>query len=167
MICIALTACKSDSENSIRNQQNESFQLNSEDLSNFENLDLRTYEINASIMVPKDESTSVKHQLDSFDWIIKQGKQSYLSIEDWGTADGLNHFIEEIKKQTEEIEIIENSDDFVFYKKTVGTSQTTYHAAAQHNIEGVNYLFITAKQGFSEDGVKAVVASIKSVELRP
>lgn len=136
----------------------------SENFDDFEEFDLRPYEINASLMVPKEDRTLINHKLDTYVWDLKKGKQTFITIHDWGTLDGFKELLKELENESEEVEFIAKEDNFTIYKLTTGTSKVTFHTAAQHDIDGINYLFESSRQGLSEDGVKDAVVSVKSVQ---
>lgn len=159
-LSLFLTSCKSDSDESTRNTND----ISTDDLNDFIEFDLRPYELNASLMLPKEERASIRHQLDTYEWDVKIGKQTYLSIFDWGTKDGFEDYYERLENHPEKVDFIEKEKNFTLYTLTTGTSKVTYHTAAQHEIDGVNYLFESSKQGLSKDGVEDAVLSVKSVE---
>lgn len=161
---LLIVGCSSE-ENETTQQDTVKKNSSSDALKNYEEFDLRPYEINASLLLPKGETASVKHQLDSFSWQILLGKQVYVTIQDWGTENGMEHYLKKLKKQNSQIDFIEQEDDFVKYKSTVGTSKITYHTAAQHKIEGINYIFESnSKVGLSKEKIEQAVVSVKSVE---
>lgn len=162
IVTLTFGACKSDQEKDASNQEVSA----TEDMENFIDFDLRPYEINASIKVPQEERTLIRHELDSFEWDLKKGKQTYITIHDWGTMDGFKKYLEDLDNHSEKVDIIEQEDSFILYKLTTGTSKVTFHTAAQYEVEGINYIFESSQNGLSEDGVKDAVFSVKNVSFK-
>jgi len=106
----------------------------------------------------------VLHQLDTYAWDLKLGKQTYVSIMDWGTENGFEKYLKKLDNHTETVDFIEKEEDFVVYTLTTGTSKVTYHTAAQHEIDGINYLFESSSNGLSKDGVEDAILTVKSVQ---
>ncbi len=166
-LSLVFTSCKSEgSENANTDSNGETATdiTSIENLGDFIDFDLRPYELNASILVPKNERATIHHQLDTYVWDLKMGKQTYVTIKDWGTLNGFEKYLEEIENLPETIEFIEKGNNFTLYTLTTGTSKVTYHTAAQHEIDGINYLFESSSNGLSKDGVEHAVISVKSVK---
>ncbi|WP_107039448.1 hypothetical protein [Brumimicrobium mesophilum] len=163
-IALSLSSCKTDSGENVENQNSDGTEISNKDYSDFVEFDLRPYELKASLMVPKEDRTLIKHELDTYTWDLIKGKQTFLKIQDWGMIDGFKRYLEELDKQSEKVEFIEKEKNFTVYKLTKGTSKVTYHTAAQHEIDGINYIFESSDQGLSEEGVKDAIVAVKSVE---
>lgn len=163
-LSLIFSSCKDESsvEDSELNSNSENT-TSSEDLGDFVKFDLRPYELNATLLVPKNERATVLHQLDTYVWDLKMGKQTYVSIIDWGTENGFEKYLKKLDNHTETVDFIEKEEDFVVYTLTTGTSKVTYHTAAQHEIDGINYLFESSSNGLSKDGVEDAILSVKSV----
>jgi len=160
---VSLISCNSNEKKTNANQE-ENLESTEESSVSLTDFDLRPYEINAKIKVPTADIVSVHHQLDSFDWDLLLGKQSYVMIQDWGTENGFEAHLKALEEENADIEYIEQEEAFLLYKSTVGASKISYHAVAQYEIEGINYLFLSSKIGFPHDKMDRVVASIKSVK---
>jgi hypothetical protein len=160
-IGLFFASCNDDSGESSGNSNSDN--ISTEDLVNFVVFDLRPYEINASLMIHKEETADIKHQLDTYEWDLTIGEKTYISIYDWGTKDGLENYLEKLENHPETVEFIEKEENFILYTLTTGTSKTTYHAAAQHKIDGINYLFESNEKGLSKEEVRNAVISVKNV----
>ena len=160
-----ITACKNDPHKGDNTQNsNETTSNVEEDYNGFIEFDLRPYELNASLMVPEEDRTLIKHKLDTYEWDLIKGKQTYITIQDWGMINGFEKYLEKLDNQSQKVEFIEKEKNFTVYKLTTGTSKVTYHTAAQYEFDGVNYIFESSQQGLSEDGVKNAIVSVRSVE---
>lgn len=164
-LSLIFTNCKSEPSKTDSHGQASQSYTSIEDSGDFIEFDLRPYEINASLMVPKEERASIMHQLDTYVWDLKMGEQNYITILDWGTVDGFEKYLEKLDNHSETIDFIEKEENFTIYKLTTSTSKVTYHTVAQHQIEGINYLFESSSNRLSQDGVEDAVFSVKSVEL--
>ena len=164
-LILTFSSCKDESqvEDSELNSNTENT-TSTEDLGDFVAFDLRPYELNATLLVPKNERATILHQLDTYVWDLKMGKQTYITILDWGTKDGFENYLEKLENHVETVDFIEKEKNFIIYTLTTGTSKVTYHTAAQYQIEGINYLFESSSNGLSKDGVEDAVLSVKSVE---
>lgn len=164
-LSLIFSSCKDESsvEDSELNSNSENT-TSSEGLGDFVKFDLRPYELNATLLVPKNERATVLHQLDTYAWDLKLGKQTYVSIMDWGTENGFEKYLKKLDNHTETVDFIEKEEDFVVYTLTTGTSKVTYHTAAQHEIDGINYLFESSSNGLSKDGVEDAILTVKSVQ---
>lgn len=160
LFSLFLNSCNEDEQNN----ESDNEITASQNTDDFEKFDLRPYELNASLLVPKDERTLIKHELDTYVWDLKKGKQTYITIHDWGTLNGFKEYLKELENKSAEVEFIEKEENFATYKLTTGTSKVTYHTVAQHQIDGINYLFESSQLGLSEDGVKDAIVSVQSVE---
>lgn len=176
-----LFACKSDNDNGSDTIQVE-YPDEEEDLYNFEALSLQPYGIDAIIYLPDETSSigtstsaEVLHELDGFEWEIMVGSNFHLTIEDWGD-ESFSEYIEDLDEQNIfDVEYLEKEDNFIYYKttlkvkgkkntKNIGTGHETFHVAAMHTINGVNYIFRTNKDGHSKkitDYMKKTVMYIK------
>ncbi|RYM33974.1 hypothetical protein ERX46_08385 [Brumimicrobium glaciale] len=162
-LSLIFTNCKSDDYLDSNNESSENG-TSPENTDDYVEFDLRPYEINASLLVPKNERATIKHQLDTYVWDLKMGKQTYITILDWGTVNGFEKYLEKLENHSETVDFIEKEKNFAIYKLTTGTSKVTYHTVAQHEIDGINYLFESSSNGLSQDGVEHAVFSVKSVE---
>jgi hypothetical protein len=154
------------------------------DLYEFEAFSLAPYEINAMIYLPDATANigaatdpKVAHEMDGYNWDLYLGQNFHMRIEDWGDDDHLAYEKENLKDQSHiyEVEYIEESDNFVYYKATlkdngavssdnVGTDHVSYHCIGQHTIEGVNYIFRTNIAGHPKPITDYMAKSIKSVK---
>ena len=150
-------------------------------LDNFEALSLRPYQIDAMVYIPDETasigastSTTIKHDLDSYEWLIEAGPNFRLKIEDWGD-EPFEEFLTYVDDlDIYNIEYLEKDENFVVYKTTlkfkgisndnkVGVNHESFHVAAQHTINGINYIFRTDDDGCEEKIVKYMIKSVKSI----
>lgn len=159
-----------------------------EELDDFEGFILTPYGINAMIYLP-DETASigastdveVLHDLNSFEWELKVGPNFHMIIEDWGD-DSFQEYIKNVENQNiHTVEYLAKEENFIYYKatlkvkgsienKNVGVNHETYHVAAQHTINGVNYVFKTNNDGHTKavaDYMAKSVKSVKEIEVKP
>jgi hypothetical protein len=154
------------------------------ELYEFEAFSLAPYEINALIYLPDATANigaatnpKVVHEMDDYKWDLYLGQNFHMHIEDWGDDDALAAHIANLEDHSHiyEVEYLEKTDDFVYYKSTlkddgaiesdkVGTDHITYHCVGMHTIDGVNYIFRTNKLGHPKPITEYMAKSIKSVK---
>lgn len=152
-----------------------------DDLDDYEAFSLNSYQIPVMIYLP-DESTGigasttpeVTHEVDGFEWEISIGQNFKLKIEDWG-SDPFENFVNYVQKQSiYVVEVLEQTPDFIYYKTTlkskgkegvdnVGVTHEQYHVAAQHTINGYNYIFRTTEDGVNQKTAEIMAKSVRSV----
>lgn len=180
-----LNGCTFKNENlSIDNDQQTALQALKSLLKEYEIFDLKPYEINASIYLPGEKtaigsslSPEVEHEEGGFKWKLSIGEQFQIIIQDWGREDMITEKRLELKGHQKyyKIEFIEDSPDFISYKKTlnvsglkeaskdVGIEHISYHCCGQRTIAGINYMFSSTADGIPKPTLKYLSASIKSV----
>ena len=156
----------------------------SEELYDFEAFSLKPYEINALIYLPDATANigaatdpKMVHEMDDYQWDLYVGQNFHMHIEDWGEEDALKAHLEELKDHSGiyDVEFLEQEDDFVYYKSTlkvdgasaesnVGVDHVTFHVVAQHEIDGINYIFRTNKEGHPKPITDYMAKSVKSVK---
>ncbi len=154
-----------------------------EDLYSFQAFNLKSYGIDAFIYLPDETSNigaavdpQVKHEQDGYQWELQVGPHFQITIEDWGDDDAFKAKLEELKNQKiYTVDFIEKEDDFAYYKttlnvegskngnKNIGVKHETYHVIAQHNIDGINYIFKTADSGAPKPITDYMAKSVKNV----
>ncbi|WP_133122094.1 hypothetical protein [Brumimicrobium salinarum] len=161
---LALSSCTSKSADE-QTTKHGFLEASKEIAQSYNTFDLRPYEISAAIKLPTDKSISVLHELDAFDWEILNDDQPFLIIQDWGAEDAIGHHLEKIENETASIEILEKNEHLVLYKAAEENSEHIYHAAVQHKIDEINFLFLSPKNGLTEEQLISVLAAMKSVEV--
>lgn len=180
---IFATSCGGNEEKE-DSELNVTYEEEDDDLYEFEAFSLAPYDINAMIYLPDATANigaatapTVEHEMDDYKWDLYLGQNFHMHIEDWGDEDALADYIANLKDHDHiyEIEYIEKSDKFIYYKSTlkvdgelpsknVGTEHVSYHCVGQHTIDGLNYLFRTGKLGAPKPITDYMAKSIKSVE---
>lgn len=156
-----------------------------EELYEFEAFSLAPYQINALLYLPDETANigaatmpEVTHELGGWKWELKLGQKFQMEIIDWGEENGVALHKEELEDQSHmyDIEYIENTDDFIYYKRTlknegadnsnenVGVKHESYHCLGNHKIEGINYLFRTTELGSPKPITEYIKVSVKNVE---
>lgn len=159
-----------------------------EELYEFEAFSLAPYQINALIYLPDETANigaatvpEVEHELGGWKWELKLGQKFKMEIIDWGEENGVALHKEELEDQKHmyDIEYIEDTDDFIYYKRTlknegsensnsnVGVQHVSYHCLGNHKIEGINYLFRTVELGSPKPITEYIKVSVKNVEEVP
>lgn len=155
-----------------------------EELYEFEAFSLAPYQINALIYLPDETADigaatmpEVNHELGGWKWELSLGQKFHMEIIDWGEENGVALHKEELKDNSHmyDIEYIENTDDFIYYKRTlknegaansnknVGVKHESYHCLGNHKIEGINYLFRTTELGSPKPITEYIKVSVKNV----
>jgi hypothetical protein len=154
-------------------------------LDDFEAFSLAPFGINALVYLP-DETADigaaaaprVEHEPDGFKWDLFVGQNFHMRIDDWGDDEMIAFHKEELVDFSNmyEIEFIEESDTFLYYKRTlkvdgqkgvgknVGVEHVSYHCYGQHTIDGINYVFRTNDEGHQKPITEYMAKSIKSVK---
>lgn len=159
-----------------------------EELYEFEAFSLAPYQINALIYLPDETANigaatipEVTHELGGWKWGLKLGQKFQMEIIDWGEENGVSLHKEELEEQSHmyDIEYIEDTEDFIYYKRTlknegsensnsnVGVQHVSYHCLGNHKIEGINYLFRTVELGSPKPITEYIKVSVKNVEEVP
>lgn len=154
-----------------------------EDLYSFQAFNLKPYGIDAFIYLPDETSNigaavdpEVTHEQDGYQWELQVGPHFHISIEDWGDDDAFKTKLEQLKNQKiYTVDFIEKEDNFAYYKTTlnvngtkdvnkdIGVEHETFHVIAQHNIDGVNYIFKTNESGAPKPITEYMAKSVKNV----
>jgi len=185
LVALALftTSCEGDQDNN-ENGLNVKYEDEDNELYEFEAFSLAPYDINAMIYLPDATANigaatdpKVVHEMDDYKWDLYLGQNFHMHIEDWGDDDALKAHIENLEDHSHiyNVEYLEQTDDFIYYKSTleddgtvssdnVGTEHITYHCVGQHTIDGVNYIFRTNKEGHPKPITDYMAKSIKSVK---
>lgn len=154
-------------------------------LDEFEAFSLAPFGINALVYLP-DETADVgaaaaprvEHEPDGFKWDLFVGQNFHMRIDDWGDDEMIAFHKEELLDFSNmyEIEFLEESDNFLYYKRTlkvdgqkgaganVGVEHVSYHCYGQHTIDGINYVFRTNDGGHQKPITEYMAKSIKSVK---
>lgn len=179
---LILTACGGGNSAKNKTKIKVEYAPEEEDLYNFEAFNLKPYGIEAMVYLP-DESASIGastdpeilHEMDGYEWDLMAGPSFHMKIEDWGD-DSFQAFISAVEDQMiYTIDFIEREDNFIFYKTTlksdgeeteekIGEEHISYHVAAQHTINGINYVFRSSDEGCDEDIAKYMAKSVRSVK---
>lgn len=181
-----MTSCSSSENDVEEGTIKVEYPSEEEDLYNFEAMSLQPYGINAYIYLPNESasigastSPEIFYELDGFEWEISVGQNFHLKIEDWGD-EPFDNFIEELNKQNiYDIEYIEQKENYVYYKtrlnvrgkehtEEVGVDHVSFHVAAMHTIDGINYVFRSKEEGQSErviNYMKETVNHVRQLEL--
>lgn len=159
-----------------------------EELYELEAFSLAPYQINALIYLPDETANigaatipEVTHELGGWKWGLKLGQKFQMEIIDWGEENGVSLHKEELEEQSHmyDIEYIEDTEDFIYYKRTlknegsensnsnVGVQHVSYHCLGNHKIEGINYLFRTVELGSPKPITEYIKVSVKNVEEVP
>lgn len=181
-----MTSCSSSENDVEEGTIKVEYPSEEEDLYNFEAMSLQPYGINAYIYLPNESasigastSPEIFYELDGFEWEISVGQNFHLKIEDWGD-EPFDNFIEELNKQKiYDIEYIEQKENYVYYKtrlnvrgkehtEEMGVDHVSFHVAAMHTIDGINYVFRSKEEGQSErviNYMKETVKHVRQLEL--
>lgn len=139
-----------------------------EDYYQFQKVDLRSYDIEASLMIPDATAgigTSFKpeiiHRPGDFKWIIKIGRNFQLNIEDYG--DNSFRFLEIRKKILRnkffDVKILKEQKDQILFLRDMDKS---YHVYAVKKLDDINYEFTCRESGYSKKVAEFMFKSIKS-----
>ncbi|MCC5922819.1 MAG: hypothetical protein JJT77_03450 [Crocinitomicaceae bacterium] len=166
----------------IKNSEVEQNEVDVKDeLYHFESFSLVPFGINAFLFLPDETANigvtepSVKHEMDSFKWLISLSKDFVLRIDDWGQDDGITvqKRIMEDNKKIFDIEVISSTETVLAYKQMVQTydeeqkeDKALYFYFHNHKIDGINYVFGTLPTGApieTFDYIKTSAASVEEV----
>jgi hypothetical protein len=147
------------------------------DLYQFKKIDLRAYELNATLYIPDETAgigasfkTTVEHPED-FQWKVSAGPNFELFIEDWG--ENSNQF-SDFKKQLSEnavfkTTIIQQTKNTLLYKRELADlnkinddNHVSYHVYALIPIDGYFYEIKNKQEGDNEVTAKHMLTTIKS-----
>lgn len=172
MTFIGMIACssgaKSDSEN--EQQTEESQNEPQEDYSNMREVDLSEYGIMGTIQLPKADKGKLEIKETSWGSVeVKVGDRFGLEIVPFGLT------IAEKKAELEngtvyEVDILEDEDDFIFYKKYIPNSEVLeeYHFFLNKQIqEDIYEIKSMADMELKEGAVREILRSAKSFKAKP
>ena len=179
---VVLTHCAGDNDTGSRDVVYEDALAGLDD---FEAFSLSPFGIKALLYLP-DETAGigtaaaprVEHEPDGFKWDLFVGNNFHMRIDDWGDDEMIAFHKEELLDFSNlyEIEFLEESDNFLYYKRTlkvngqegvganVGVKHVSYHCYGQHTIDGINYVFRTNDSGHQKPVTEYMAESIKSVK---
>lgn len=179
---VVLTHCAGDNDTGSRDVVYEDALAG---LNDFEAFSLSPFGIKALLYLP-DETADigaaaaprVEHEPDGFKWDLFVGNNFHMRIDDWGDDEMIAFHKEELLDFSNlyEIEFLEESDNFLYYKRTlkvngqesvganVGVKHVSYHCYGQHTIDGINYVFKTNDSGHQKPVTEYMAKSIKSVK---
>lgn len=146
----------------------------------FQKVDLRAYDIDASIMIPDATAgigasfkPNVEYDEGGYKWTISVGRNFQLFIEDYG--DNLYRFAEFKKdlikdnKKTNyfQFEMLNEEKDIIMYSRKeksafIKDKKLTYHIYAVKKINGIYYEIRNAERGDSKKVVDFMYHSIQS-----
>ncbi len=166
-------------------EENDSLELDDEELYEFKGFSLKEYDIPATIMLP-DETANIGasttpeiiHAEDDFKWELIVGPNFHMIIDDWGDD---REMVSSEKKRLSglnfyQIKYIVTEPDFIMYErilkvdgeksapKTVGLEHKSYHVYGQKIIDGITYVFKSRDEGFEKMIIDLMAKSIKSVK---
>lgn len=161
LLILSLFGC----QNNKNGQDNESIE---DDYYQFQQVDLRKYDIDAILMVPDATAgigTSFKpeivHSPGDFKWQIKIGRNFQLNIEDYG--DNSFRFLEMRKKISKnkffEVKFLKEQKDQILFLRNMDKS---YHVYAVKKLGDINYEFTCRESGYSKKVAEFMFKSIKS-----
>lgn len=179
---VLLPSCKNQSKGE-NGELDVKYADENEDLYSFQTFSLKSYGINAFIYLPDETANigasvnpEVEHALDGYQWELTVGPHYHITIEDWGDDDAFKAKMEELKNQSiYKIDFLKKEDNFAYYKatlnvegdkngnKNIGVKHETYHVIAQHNIDGINYIFKTEESGAPKPITDYMAKSVKNV----
>lgn len=154
-------------------------------LVDFKPLNLQTYDIPATILLPDETSNigaatniEVNHTEGDFKWDIKIGPNYHLRIDDWGDdeeiLDAELRKLKDLKfykltffKKTSELLIYKRDLIVKGHKKAsnkIGTNHTTYHIFWMKKINDIIYVFKNKDEGSSKKIVDLIELSISSIK---
>jgi hypothetical protein len=153
-------------------------------LFDFKPLNLATYDIPATILLPDETSnigastkTEVLHTEGDFKWEIAIGPNFKFRIDDWGDDKQILQAERDKIKNLEfyDVSYIKNSDDLLIYKRElkvsghkkaskVGVEHTTYHIFALKEINGIIYVFKNSDEGSPKKIVDLLEKSFQSIK---
>ncbi|MBL6659974.1 MAG: hypothetical protein ISP70_00620 [Crocinitomicaceae bacterium] len=143
----------------------------------FREMNLDSVGIPASIMIPNETAgigasfaPKILHDEGGFKWHINVGRHFNVLIEDYGDYQYLMpEFLRRINtKDIFNIEIIEESSDYILYKRELKASpnqQTTYHIYGVKYLNGVYYEFTNQEEGDSKKVIDFIVKSFLSFKI--
>tara|TARA_B110000459_G_scaffold198339_1_gene243178 strand:+ start:1775 stop:2356 length:582 start_codon:yes stop_codon:yes gene_type:complete len=155
----------------VRENKKEKAQI---DYYQFREMHLDSLGIPALIMIPNETAgigasfaPKIYHDEGGFKWQIDVGRHFNLLIEDYGDYQYLMpEFLRRINmKDIFKIEIIENTADYILYKrelKTSPTPRTTYHLYGVKYLNGVYYEFTNQEEGDSKKVIDFILKSFLS-----
>lgn len=162
--------------------QKDSATPKTDDLYQFKKIDLRPFDIPATIYIPDETAgigasfkTSIEHEED-FKWYISAGPNFELFIEDWGeNAKRMEEFHKKLKEsKVFASTIIERKDNRLLYKrelidpvKVEEYKHISYHIYALIPIDGVYYEIRNKPSGDALKTAKLMLTTLKSFKPCP
>ena len=152
--------------------QGSNVKLEEQDYYQFQQIDLSTHDLNASIMIPDATAgigasfnPKVNHIPADFKWEITIGRNFNLEIEDFG--DNAYRYPEVRKKILEnkafKVSIIKEENDQVLYKRIL---DKTYHVYAVKKVDGVYYELKSREEGDSKKIAEFIYRSVESFKKK-
>ncbi len=171
LLLLVLLACKDD-----QTVENKASKI---DYFQFFKFDLSLYDIPATIMLP-DETVGigtsflpeVKHKEADFLWELNIGPNFSFLIEDYGDVKELvkTHKSKILDKQQSiyTMKLVVDEPELLIYERRLKTarkesSEVTYHAYAQKNINGVYYEFKSPEAGHSKKVIAIIEKTFRSI----
>lgn len=156
-----------------------------ESLYDFKPLNLSSYDIPATILLPDETSNigastqvEVDHVEGDFKWEITIGPNFHFRIDDWGDDKQILQAEKDKLKDLEfyNVKYLTNTDNKIIYKRElkvsgskkasskVGTEHITYHICIMKEINGIIYVFKNSDEGSPKKIVDLLEKSIESIK---
>lgn len=154
-----------------------------EDYYEFQGVDLTSYGIPATMMLPDETANigasttpEILHLESDFYWNIHVGQNFHLYIEDFGDNTNL---VQEKKRELEntqfyDVRYLVDDSDLIIYEitlkvrghanasKSVGVKHVSYHVYGERVINGIHYELRSRDEGFDRPIIELMAKSIRS-----
>ncbi|MCB0477282.1 MAG: hypothetical protein KDC84_03910 [Crocinitomicaceae bacterium] len=151
------------------------------DLDGFEELPMKEYDLNISLMLPTKETAvgTVKPQVDhedgGFKWVVSVGPTFGFTIEDFGSEGNLiqRHKERLAEKEFFHVEYVQEEGNVILYKRLLkydGKVEDTekknvYFVFGEFQIGNVNYNIKSTEEGLFKPEAEELMNTIKSIKV--